>query len=251
MSVDGWTFDPLEFALIAAGCALAARRASRRRPRPLEAAAFAGALGLVVAALVSPIAQLGAQRFSAHMGAHLLLGDVGPLVCAVSLRRSLPPDGRLRQLAHPAALLAFWAADLYGWHVRAAYEAALHHTPVHALQHTLLFAAGTLGWLVVLGALPARGIALGWRFGFVVAQQALMTGLGMAFVWSPRAFYPTYVEQAAAHGFSAVADQRVGGLIMLAEGTLVLAVAFAWLFLRTVAGAEPARASRQDAPPAA
>ena len=236
----GWTFEPLPLAAIAVVGAAYARRALTlgRRGTPVPAwklVLFALSLGTVVLALVSPVDRIGEERlFSVHMLQHLLIGDVAPLLAVLGLSGpllrpvlALPFVFRLRVLAQPFVALPLWAANLYAWHLPRLYGAALENAAVHALQHLLFFSCGLLLWATLLEVVPgprwygtgAKLVSLGfvWVAGGVLAN---------VFLWSGRAFYRPYREAPRLWGLSPVADQRIGGGVMLLEmSAVVLAVA--------------------------
>ena len=111
-------------------------------------------IALVVLALNSPIDELGEEHFFfMHMLQHVLLGDLAPLCFVAGLTGpilrpvlALQPVERLRVLTHPLVALPIWAVDLYVWHMPFLYDAALHHTSVHAIEHVLFFTCGGLMW---------------------------------------------------------------------------------------------------------
>lgn len=264
------TVDPAQAGLVAAGALLYGVRARtlRRRGTPLPPARLAWAtlaLAALLAAIVSPLYALGEHDFFwAHMLVHVLVGDVAPLLAVLALSVVLlGPARRALRSVHPVALLLLWALNLYLWHLPALYDAALAHEPVHLLQHVLFFLTGLALWSVVIEPLPLRApLAAGWKLLYLVAVQLLMMGLAMVFVWSSTAFYGRYASAAPTWGLSALDDQRLGGIVMLAEGNLVLIGAFAWVFLRALAAdreadaaavseevvveLEPSRRQRQD-----
>jgi cytochrome c oxidase assembly factor CtaG len=239
-----WSFDPLQVALVlVVGIAYATRvRTLARRGRHPGAGrvvAFATGLALLLLALCSPVDTLGETRlFSAHMAQHLAIGDLAAvcLVLGVTgpvLRPLLAVDGvaRLRVLLHPAAALALWCVNLYVWHLPVAYEAALHHDVVHALEHASFLAAGVVLWAAVLEPLPGPAwFTSGWKLGYLGAAQAAQVVLATVFLWSGRVFYETYATGAPLEGLSPHTDQSLGGVVMLAEATVVMAVAFSWTF---------------------
>src|SRR4051794_41806318 len=83
-------------------------RTLRRRGRPVPAwrlACFGGAVALLVVATSPPVGRLADRRLSAHMVAHLLLGDRAPLLADPPLPpppapppRRTPPGGSPRPL---------------------------------------------------------------------------------------------------------------------------------------------------------
>ena len=152
-------------------------------------------LALIVAVLVSPLASLAEERFSAHMAEHLLIADIGSLLLVLGLTGPLmapllrnPILGPLRHLAHPVAALLIWAVDLAIWHLPGPHEAAVNHDGVHALQHILFIGCGVNMWMALLGPLPKPA----WfgnlaRLGYILAVRLYGTILANVFVWSDRA----------------------------------------------------------------
>jgi cytochrome c oxidase assembly factor CtaG len=107
---------------------------------------------------------------------------------------------------------------------------------VHVLQHVSFFATGVLLWAAVLGS-----GALAWRLGCVGTAGLASAVLGNVFIWAGHVFYQPYAEAPRLWGLAAVSDQRLGGAVMLAEGTLVMIGAAAWLVLRFAVEAERIR----------
>jgi putative membrane protein len=183
--------------------------------------ALAGtAAGLILVAVLSPLASWGEHRsFAAHMGQHLLLGDLAPLLLALAVGVAL---------VHPFAAFPLWAADLAVWHLPAVYEAALHHEAIHVLQHVALFAAGAVLWSSVLSARWSAAHRLAALAGMMVVSVALASLL----LWWPRVIYPTYAHAHTLGGSSPLSDQRAGGGMMLLEGSVVALAIAGWLILQ-------------------
>ena len=187
-------------------------------------------IAILLFAAFSPLAELGEEKlFGAHMIQHLLLGDIAPLVLALAV-------GRRAALVHPLVALVAWCAVLAFWHVPALYDAALANVAVHQLQHACFFAAGFLLW----GAVLEGDAPLGGRIGAVVGVGLAGTALGNVFLWTNDVVYERYATAPRAWGLSPLADQQLGGAIMLAEGAVVTIAVFAWLAYRSFAEAEPA-----------
>ena len=162
------------------------------------------------------------------MTQHVLLGDLAPLCFVVGLTGqilrpvlALPVVERLRVLAHPLVALPLWAVDLYVWHVPFLYDAALHHDSVHALEHFFFFSCGCLMWEPVVETLPAPAwFGTGMKLGYIAAVRIVETILGNIFIWSNSAFYSVY-RHAPEWGITPAHDQNLGGIVMMAEGSLV------------------------------
>jgi putative membrane protein len=248
----GWTFDPVPLVAIALAAAAYAKRAwtLRRRGRPVapaKLAAFAASLGVLVIAVVSPLDTIGESRlFAVHMGQHVLIGDVAPLLLVFGLSGPLlrpllapRPAQRLRVLAHPLVALPLWGFDLWLWHWPRLYDAALASSAVHSLEHACFFTGGVLLWTALLALLPApRWFGAGVRLGALGFVWLVGVPLANVFLFSGRAYYPPYVHAPRTWGLSPLDDQRAGGGVMLVEMMFVGAVVFVVLGLRWFAQAE-------------
>jgi putative membrane protein len=241
-----WNLEPLQLAptLLAAFAYLRRTRTLARRGQPVPGwrqFLFWLGIALVVAALNSPIDELGEQHFFfVHMAQHVLLGDLAPLCFVAGLTGpvlrpvlALRPVEKLRVLTHPYVALPLWAVDLCVWHIPFLYDAALHHTAVHAVEHALFFTCGGLMWSPVLETLPAPAwFGTGWKLGYIALVRIIETVLGNVFIWSNSVFYPAYRHVDPLWGIGAVHDQNLAGIVMMAEGGFVTLAALAWLFLR-------------------
>jgi putative membrane protein len=250
--LTSWSFQPLQLAPTLAVAALYARRVQTLRRRGTDVpgwrvALFALGLVLVLAALVSPIDVLGEEElFSFHMLQHVLLGDLAPLAMVAGLTGPILRPllawrvvNSLRVLAHPLVAFPLWAVDLCAWHVPFLYQAALHHSSVHALEHFLFFGCGALMWAPVLETLPAPvWFGTGAKMGYIAAVRVVETVLGNVFLWAGTVFYPFYEHAGNRWGISALHDQGLAGAVMMLEGSLVTIAALAWLFLRMASEGE-------------
>jgi cytochrome c oxidase assembly factor CtaG len=246
-----WTFNPLQLLPTVVVAILYYRRtrtlAERGQPVPVwRRISFWTSIALVLLALNSPLDALGEGHFFfMHMLQHVILGDLAPLCFVAGLTGPvLRPVlairffDRLRILTHPFVALPVWALNLYVWHIPFLYDAALHHAPVHALQHLLFFSCGCLIWEPVLETLPAPAwFGTPAKIGYLVAVRLVETILGNVFIWSNSMFYSVY-RHAPQWGITPVHDLNLGGVVMMAEGSIVTLAALAWLFLRMASESE-------------
>jgi putative membrane protein len=246
-----WSFEPLQIVPTVVVAYLYARRTRTlaRERRPVSGwrqASFWTGMVLVVLALNSPVDALGEEHFFfVHMTQHVLLGDLAPLFFVMGLNGqilrpvlALRPVERLRVLAHPFVALPLWALNLYVWHIPYLYDGALHHSAVHALEHFCFFTFGCLMWEPVVETLPAPAwFGTGWKVVYVFLVRLLETVLGNVFIWSNSAFYSPY-RHAPEWGIAPVHDLNLGGVVMMAEGSIVTLSVLVWLFLRMAAEGE-------------
>jgi cytochrome c oxidase assembly factor CtaG len=241
-----WNLEPLQLAptLVVSLLYLRRTRTLAARGTPVVAWRrwiFWLGIALVITALNSPLDEIGERDlFFIHMIQHVILGDLAPLCFVAGLTGPvLRPVlkfhvvDRLRILTHPFVALPLWAVDLYAWHVPFLYQAALHHSAIHALEHTMFFTCGGLMWAPVVETLPApEWFGTGIKIAYIAVVRAAMTILGNVFIWSSTVYYPWYIHAKPKWGISALHDQNFGGVVMMGEGGAVTLAALAWLFLR-------------------
>jgi putative membrane protein len=245
-SLTSWSFDPLQLAPLALLALFYARRVRRLRRRGVAVpgwrpALFGVGIALLVLALASPIEAIGQDElFTFHMVQHVLIGDLAPLALLAGLTGpilrpllALAVVERLRVLAHPFVALPLWALNLGLWHLPVAYQGALHHDSLHALEHLCFFTAGVLMWAPVLETLPAPDwFGSGAKMGYVAVVRLYETAVANVFLWAGAVIYPYYERGAELWGISPEGDQALAGAVMMVEGSLVTFAALAWLFLR-------------------
>jgi cytochrome c oxidase assembly factor CtaG len=207
---------------------------------PWRIVSFASGLVVLLIATSLPVDNLADREFSAHMAEHLLIGDLAPLLIVLGCTGpilapllSFKVVARLRVLTHPVVAFTLWTVDLYFWHLGIAYNAALNHDLIHALEHAAFFTFGALLWMPLFGPLPKPA----WfgnlaRLGYILAVRFTGTVLANVFLWSSAAFY----DYAGRPG--AAADQSTGGGIMMIEQSIVTLGLFCWLFLKTARDSE-------------
>jgi cytochrome c oxidase assembly factor CtaG len=236
-------FAPVEVFPITIGAVLYWHRAMvlswDGRPVPTwRQACFGAGLLTIAIALFSPVGHISEELVIAHMGEHLLLGDVATLLLVLGLTRSLLQPvlavrafNRLQVLAHPAVALPLWALNLFFWHVPAIYDAAYGTAPLHALEHTTFIFFGCLMWMPVFGPLPKpEWFGSGWKVAYVVAVRFAGAILGNVLMWSGSVLYPIYAPGERYWHISPIADQSTAGVIMMVEGTFLLLGVLAWVF---------------------
>jgi putative membrane protein len=198
-----------------------------------RAALFAAGLTVVVLPLVSPLDGLAETRsLSAHMVQHVLIGDAGPALLLLAVRGPLIAFvipvaavrfvGRrswlhagLASLGHPAVAVGVWILAIAGWHVPAAYDAALAHPLLHDLEHTTFVFAGLLVWWQLVDPARRGRLSVGGRAalaGIVFFAGQLLCDV---LLFSPTPLYAAYASRS-------VTDQQYAALLMGAEQFLTL-----------------------------
>ncbi len=247
-----WSWDPALLAVLAGSAVVygwAAPR-SRRTGRGRRAASFYAGLGVLFAALVSPLDALASATFSAHMAQHLLLMLVAaPLLVAghpmATITPALSPGARrsvvrasirLRgpghRLQHPLVVGLVGVLVLWTWHMPSLYEVALRHAAVHALEHATFLVAALLFWAVVLTSGQRRGAPRPVAVLLVFATGVQSTALGAILVFASGVLYPEQTAGATAWGLSPLEDQRLAGALMWVPPAIVYIAVMAVLLAR-------------------
>lgn len=188
-------------------------------------ALFAG-LVLLTGAWLGPLPQLAQASFAAHMSLHLLLiAGAAPLIAiglaGARIDSMLATTGLLSPiLASVIELIVVWA-----WHVPALHAASRAETGVFVLEQGSFLGAGLLLWLSVFSrtAGPSQRAAIGVIALLLTSMH--MALLGVLLNLAPRPLYRH-------HGDLALADQQLGGLLMLIVGGTVYMLAGLWLLAR-------------------
>ena len=200
---------------------------------------FSAGLVTVFIALISPIDTLSSILFVMHMTQHILL----IMVAAPLILLGLPapflspliqnPNVRagLAWLTHPVIAFSLYNATLLVWHVPDLYEAALHYSLVHSLEHAMFFGTALLSWWPLLSPLPQLPRLPYPAQILYIFLMAIPSGiLGAVLVFSEQAFYATYIAAPRLGDFSALADQQAGGLVMMVPGKAIYLVALTIIF---------------------
>jgi cytochrome c oxidase assembly factor CtaG len=242
-----FSFEPFFLVLTLAAALLYIRDVRRtpatERPGGGRVVAFALGLALIAVPVDSPLETLSAHYLLlAHLLQNALIADWGPPLVIIGLTpamrgRVAAAGGRpLELLTRPVVALSLWIVVWYGVHVSAFYDWALRDSWPLTLEHALLVAAGLVFWWPVLGEprrLGALGILAYLGIAFITAPW-----LSLAYIFASSPFYAFYVEAPRLWGISPIRDQNLAGILMNAEQTSIIFVAFAWALLRVLAEEE-------------
>ena len=235
-------FDILVTVTMTVSLTLYFRGVRHIHPRWYQPAAFALGWLTIFAALVGPMDTLSDILFAVHMTQHELLMIVAaPLIVigqpfaagmwglpeslrgrAASLTRTIASPWR--RLTGPVTVLVLHAVVLWAWHIPFAFEYALHHETIHAIQHLMFFVTAALFWWAIIQGRYGR-VGYGVAVFFVFATAMHTSILGALLVFGKRLWYPSYPS---------LEDQQLAGLIMWIPSGLIfifagLALFAAWL----------------------
>lgn len=240
---------------------LLAHPQGRRQQRLRLACLLAGLVTLVVIT-TPPVGEWLEPRMWTHMTQHLVIMMVATPLVALGrpgqvLLAGMAPTWRRRMvraahrlpglgLAAPAAWVAYVAA-LWGWHLPGPYDAAVHHDPVHVLEH-LSFAATSWAFWVVLIRLAGdlrRGPIGALYVASVVPPGA---ALGAVLTFAPHPLYPAQAAEATTSSIDPLLDQRIAGLVMWIPLDMAFLALAIWLFARWWQREQDAPAPRAPMP---
>jgi putative copper resistance protein D len=249
------TLDPGVLAFLGVGVALYVRAVRVARGRGLEVSrfqqgAFCGGVALWAVALISPLDKLAEDLLSAHMAQHLLLAELGAPLILVGVRAPVIffflPAPALKALARRRALrrvmaklttplgaIATYALVLYGWHFAPAFNAALHHPLVHALQHQSFFAISILVWIPALEPTRRRLRGELSKAGHIFGARMVGMFLGAAFIAMRAPAYDWFVGRTGEHGLRPLEDQQIAGGMMMSLDLIIILAAVAFFFWRS------------------
>jgi putative membrane protein len=236
---------PLLLAAVWYACGVARlwhRSGAGRGLRPLQVSFFVLGWLSLIAALLSPVDELGAELFSAHMVQHeILMLIAAPLLVLARpmqaflwafpahMRSGLSHASRLawlattyRALTRPLVAWILHAITLWAWHAPAFFQATLVDRTVHNLQHISFLLTALLFWASLFGARSreAHGAAVLYLFTTMVHSSIL----GALLTFAARPWYPAYLHTTQHWGLTPLEDQQLGGLIMWVPASLVYVV---------------------------
>ena len=172
---------------------------------------------------IGPLPELAPHSFSAHMTLHMgVVAVAAPLIAIGIGGRRLPP------FFAPIPLSVLELIVVWAWHAPALHGAARHGPGVMVIEQSMFFGAGLLVWLSSLHRIGTGIVAL-----LLTAMH--MTLLGALLALTPRPLY-------AGHDMpGALADQHLGGAIMLLVGGASYLAGGLWLTASLVRDGAPAR----------
>lgn len=180
--------------------------------------------GLVVLLLAwaGPLPGMVAQSFAAHMSLHMSVVGIGVPLLAAGLGPLVGARGWLRsQLTLPIAASIIDLVVVWGWHAPALHHASRVSSLALAAEQASFALVSLLVWLVALtsSSKTRRSAALAGAMALFFTSMH-MTLLGALIGLAPRPIYGEHLHHGLA-GPAALADQQLGGVIMLAIGGVI------------------------------
>ena len=183
--------------------------------------AVAGAV-VLAAAWLGPLPALARQSFAAHMTMHMAVVAIACPLLALGLAgtRFDPLRGRVggarAVLFSPYVASALEFVVVWAWHAPGLHHLARHSVGGLVAEQASFFAVGALVWLSAFGGGGAARDRAAAGVGGLLMTSMHMTLLGVLLALAGR---PLYAHGGATpFGLSALQDQHVGGVVMLAVG---------------------------------
>jgi putative copper resistance protein D len=209
---------------------------------------LAGCAALLLATS-SGLGRYGPAMFSVHMGQHMILGMLVPILLVLGAPvtlalRALPPAGRTRPpgprewllaavhspvarlLTHPLVALVLFVGSYYALYFSALFPAALPEHWAHKLMNLHFLLVGALFFWPIVGVDPAsRRLPPAARMGLVFASVPFHAFFGVAVMSGNTALGGDYYRSLALPWVPDVlADQRLGGGLAWAAGEIPLLI---------------------------
>jgi putative membrane protein len=195
----------------------------------MRASLLAAGMLTLAAAWLGPLPALAPRSFTAHMTMHMMVVAVAaPLLALALAGRRFDPARRAPLVfsAVPASVLEL--VVVWAWHAPALHHLARTTTAGLFAEQAAFLGAGLLVWISACGGGAARA---GQRAGAGVVALLLtsmhMTLLGALLALAPRPLYTHSVSLSSPE--AALADQHLGGVIMLLVGGASYLAGGLWL----------------------
>lgn len=167
---------------------------------------------LAIGLALLPLGWLAAGwGMAGHMAGHMLAVAVAaPFLAWGVTGTRFDPAGHLPAVVAPMPMMLLELATVWGWHLPGPRALVVASPLAMVLEQASFVAAGGLLWCAALNA-RQRGAGI----GALLLTSMHMTLLGVLIGLAPR---PLYRCGAAAFGLDALADQQLGGVVMLMVG---------------------------------
>jgi cytochrome c oxidase assembly factor CtaG len=244
-----WPFEPLVWAVVLVAGLLYWRASGRVAGWPVvRRFHFLGGLGIMTAALASPLAVYDGALFSVHMVQHLLITLVAaPLLAlgapvTLALRASSPGirqrasailRGRVVRVAtNPLLSWVLFAGVIILTHFSVLYDAALEIEVVHLLEHAVLIGSAMLFWWPIVGLDPsAHRLSHPVRLVYLLLSMPVQAFVAVAIYSSGKVLYEHYETLQRSWGPEPLDDQRAAAVVMWVGGDGLVLVALVIIVL--------------------
>jgi putative membrane protein len=187
----------------------------------------------VLAALwMGPLPGLARGSFAAHMTMHVgVIAIAAPMLALAIAGSGWDPVRRMPALGFPILASMIELVVVWGWHAPAMHHAARQAAGALVLEQGSFLFVGTLLWLTAFGGDPIqRRLRAASGMTALLLTSMHMTLLGVLFALASRPLF----QHGSADDAIALADQHLGGAIMLVIGGMSYLAGGVWLAGRIV-----------------
>jgi putative membrane protein len=207
---------------------------------------FVSALMILAVAWAGPLPALARHSFAAHMTMHMAVVAVAaPMLALAMAGTSVDPVHRMPRFPSPVAASMVEFATVWAWHAPAWHDAARHQLPIFMLEQTSFVLAGVLLWIAAIGGdRNERRMRVGGGVVALLFTSMHMTLLGALFALGNRPLF-----RHASTTDLQVADQQLGGVIMLLGGGAAYLAGGVWLTATALRPTSAAAVCRDERAP--
>lgn len=190
---------------------------------------------LLAAAWLGPLPQLARGAFFAHMTMHMMVVAVAAPLLALGLAGSrLDPVRVVPRMFAPVPASLVELVIVWTWHAPALHHAARNSHFGIMVEQGMFLLSGLLVWLSVFGGRERMdGNRAGAGIIALLLTSMHMTLLGALLALTPR---PLYGHPVSFTRLSPLADQQLGGAIMIIVGGVAYLAGGIWLTVGLLQG---------------
>lgn len=195
----------------------------------MRTAFLIAAVAVLGVAWLGPLPDLARQSFAAHMTMHMAVVAVAAPLLAIAVSGSpVDPVQAVPRLFAPIAASIVELVVVWVWHAPLLHHAARHQTGALVIEQASFLAAGLLLWIAAFGGVrDQHRLRAGAGVIALLFTSMHMTLLGALFALANRPLFQHGANEQEA--VSALADQHLGGAIMLLVGGASYLVGGLWL----------------------
>ncbi len=251
-------------ALVLAGLYLAGVRRLRRRGEGWQAGrtvAWLAGCAIILIATSSGIGRYSMAMFSVHMGVHMLLSMMAPILLVLGgpvtlALRALPAAGVgdppgprewllaftrswiVRMSTHPLMALGMYVGSFYVMYLTGLYDAAAPSHGAHLVMNAHFLLMGYAYYWLIIGIDPApRRLPYLGKLGMLLAAMPFHAFFGISLMGSATVIGGDFYRSLALPFVpDLLADQRVGGAIAWALGEIPMVIVLVALLAQWARG---------------
>jgi len=186
-------------------------------------------VAVLAMAWLGPLPDLSRQSFAAHMAMHMAVVAVAAPLLALAISGStVDPARAMPRLFAPIPASMIELVVVWAWHAPFLHHAARHQAGPLVIEQASFIAAGLLLWIAAFGgARDQHRFRAGPGVVALLFTSMHMTLLGALFALATRPLFQHAANEQGA--LSPLADQHLGGAIMLFVGGVSYLVGGLWL----------------------